>query len=1516
MATFTDTNFTYAVLSDANKTLTIVGLNTATYSATNPNWGPFPTIPLVYAGPNATYNGGGNAANAYRITQIGTSAFESRTTFSNTTLTPTFLTSNLTHIGDKAFMAVKLAGTLTIPENIVTIGTMAFYNCTLITNIVIGQVTNSDVVSHLTDLTAVLNQEILNRKNADDSLNLLKAPINNATLTGTATIPIASIANATISTANIGRAAVASAVMQNATVAARLEVSGNMAFSAGSVTTTGQWDFTTQPKHNADVIATEPFVDNKIAAIAGEGTSSTLNTLTALATAIGNDPSFASTVLNGNTNLLTSISGEISTRTSAVTSLSTSTSASASSLIAKDSALSTGLSAEISTRVSAVASLSSALSTSAASLIAVDSGLSTGLSTEISTRSSAVASMSSALSTSAASLIAVDSGLSTAASTEVSTRTSAVTSISSAIITARSSLASADSSISTAISSEVLARSQSVSLASSAASVAVSSLTAGDSSLNTALSVEISARGGAVSSLSAAASGAFSVQRASNLATSSAVVAESSALSAAASSVSVSTSAAASSLASANAALSGAVSTETSARVSQVASLSVAASGAAVSLTNANDALSTALSTEVSVRSSQVGSVSAAVLGAALPSLSTAASGLSSSLSAEISTATSALSAAMSDLKGNAPSALDTLAEIAAELNTNPSLTQIASVMADITGTSGALSAEVVTRVSAVASVAAALSAAAASLASADVSLSTALSAEVSAFNASVTAASTALTGASTAVSSKTAVLSSSLSSEVSARAASLAAVGNALATASTNLAAADTALSTAISAEFVARAGSLMSVSTSISTATSLLASTHAAMSASLSAETSGRSVAIASLASGLSASAATMSTAIGATSGTIATASSEAALKITAAQFSTQISNVIGGAPAALDTLAELGAALNNENNFAGSVTTALGNLAAATDVSALSTALTQTVNQSDFALLSSAVATKATRSATETASVSIAVLSNAVASLATDVSSLQSTGTTVNPSTVAVNSVTLADLQNWTQELYIRLGLTNADGTLNEKLTRLANPTLVSSVLGFEYAAGGAINKVNHVITVQFDKDQKSATVTGGVGNLTTTITNLGLNSNNRYTFTVAYTGDLAFYEANKTAVSIVALDSQYKLAPLAPTVTAPAPMLPFLSLNANAVTVQYTGNAVDVPTAAPLLFQANPRGTGVEWFAVVKQDMKTAISSYAGGTDGPFKPPGQSVAVPFNNIVTTLMTDMSNLFNGHTSFNHPIASWDTGNVLNMMYLVANMNDFNGFNQPIGAWNTSKVTNMEAMFFNSRSFNQPIGSWNTAAVTNMMYMFMGATTFNKPIGLWNTSAVTNMNYMFYNAVAFNQNISGWNVTNVTPKPPTEFVNTDNSVLTAQNTPVWITWTFTYFSGVYPGTSVPTQQLLSDGSNGQSSGWGSTLIANPYIMADFGSVKTISGIIVGPINDGGWNWNTLNGAALQVSSDGTNWSNVISSIQADTSLPTKTYSQSVSTRYVRIIYFDSNARYLSVGTFNFTFA
>jgi hypothetical protein len=198
----------------------------------------------------------------------------------------------------------------------------------------------------------------------------------------------------------------------------------------------------------------------------------------------------------------------------------------------------------------------------------------------------------------------------------------------------------------------------------------------------------------------------------------------------------------------------------------------------------------------------------------------------------------------------------------------------------------------------------------------------------------------------------------------------------------------------------------------------------------------------------------------------------------------------------------------------------------------------------------------------------------LTNTAAALSSIVSTLTATGGTVNANSLQVSGVTIPVLATRIQELYHYYGTANpswgaikSDGTINYKLNRLANPTLVSSVLGFEYAAGGAINKVNHIITVQFDKDQKSVTVTGGPGNPTTTINTLALDASNRRVFTVAYTGDLSYYVANKTAVSIVALDTPYKLAPAAPTVTALAPFTaPTLSSS-----ITYSGNTASMTYA---------------------------------------------------------------------------------------------------------------------------------------------------------------------------------------------------------------------------------------------------------------------------------------------------------------------------------------------------------
>ena len=209
-------------------------------------------------------------------------------------------------------------------------------------------------------------------------------------------------------------------------------------------------------------------------------------------------------------------------------------------------------------------------------------------------------------------------------------------------------------------------------------------------------------------------------------------------------------------------------------------------------------------------------------------------------------------------------------------------------------------------------------------------------------------------------------------------------------------------------------------------------------------------------------------------------------------------------------------------------------------------------------------------------------------------------------------------------------------------------------------------------------------------------------------------------------------------------------------PLISLLANNFTIKYNGDPSVDTSVTPLFIQANPRGTGTEWFAVVNDTSKSEITSYArNGTSSYFTQQGQSSPVIFNNIVTTLMTNMSSLFDEATTFDQYIRSWDTSNVTDMNYMFSGAR---AFNQPINSWNTSAVTNMSYMFNNAIEFNQPINSWNTSAVTNMDGMFVYAHKFNQPLNSWNTSAVTNMSSMFSYAYAFNQPLNSWNTSNVT--------------------------------------------------------------------------------------------------------------------------------------------------------------
>ena len=323
--------------------------------------------------------------------------------------------------------------------------------------------------------------------------------------------------------------------------------------------------------------------------------------------------------------------------------------------------------------------------------------------------------------------------------------------------------------------------------------------------------------------------------------------------------------------------------------------------------------------------------------------------------------------------------------------------------------------------------------------------------------------------------------------------------------------------------------------------------------------------------------------------------------------------------------------------------------------------------------------------------------------------------------------------------------------------------------------------------------FNLSSLITTVSAGVLSYSSSVTSVA---------TVNSSGQVTPVGAGTTTITVTQAATANHPAGTAPkTFTVSLP--PLIIRASNNVTIQYTGAAGDVPTSSARFIEANPRGTGDEWFAVVKDGMKNAITNYAKGLSGSstlFTPPGQSQPVPFNNIVTTRMTDMSYMFR-FTTFNQPLNAWDVSNVTTMSFMFDGASQFNqplnswntssvtdmsvmfrdciAFSQNIGSWNTSNVISMGAMFAGTINFNQPLNLWDTSKVTVMGYMFYGSTVFNQPLNSWNVSNVTDMNFMFQNATVFNQNISAWNVANVTPKPPTLF--STGSALTAENSPIW---------------------------------------------------------------------------------------------------------------------------------------
>jgi surface protein len=177
---------------------------------------------------------------------------------------------------------------------------------------------------------------------------------------------------------------------------------------------------------------------------------------------------------------------------------------------------------------------------------------------------------------------------------------------------------------------------------------------------------------------------------------------------------------------------------------------------------------------------------------------------------------------------------------------------------------------------------------------------------------------------------------------------------------------------------------------------------------------------------------------------------------------------------------------------------------------------------------------------------------------------------------------------------------------------------------------------------------------------------------------------------------------------------------------------------------------LLFLAIPSIGISQYVFSSNQELKDAVDMYVN-----YPSIGLDTYGEINTWDVSAITDMSELFKDHNTFNEQISNWNTSNVINMRYMFSGATSFN---QNIGSWDTSNVVYMSGMFKDAHSFNQDIGNWNTSNVFDMNEMFYYATSFNQDIGYWDTSIVRDMDSMFFYAESFDQDIGSWDISAVT--------------------------------------------------------------------------------------------------------------------------------------------------------------
>lgn len=99
--------------------------------------------------------------------------------------------------------------------------------------------------------------------------------------------------------------------------------------------------------------------------------------------------------------------------------------------------------------------------------------------------------------------------------------------------------------------------------------------------------------------------------------------------------------------------------------------------------------------------------------------------------------------------------------------------------------------------------------------------------------------------------------------------------------------------------------------------------------------------------------------------------------------------------------------------------------------------------------------------------------------------------------------------------------------------------------------------------------------------------------------------------------------------------------------------------------------------------------------------------------QGIDADLNHIDTSLITDMSLLFDSLDIRNIKIDEWDVSNVEDMECMFMNQNKFSS---DLSGWNTSNVTNMDYMFYDCEKFSSDLYRWNVQKVVNHFMIFIG--------------------------------------------------------------------------------------------------------------------------------------------------------------------------------------------------------